>query len=115
VSGLRIVPASALDLLHAYGAPDRTVVAKLQLPYALPSLFASAKIAAPGSIVGATLAEWLATGKGIGSLIDVSAATSQWSTVWTCAVVITMASILIYNLVALVETPLLARYRGPPT
>ena len=42
---------------------------KVQFPASLPALFASARIAAPLALVGALLAEWLATGKGLGYLM----------------------------------------------
>lgn len=109
VYGLRSAPVSAFDLMRAHGASELLVLTKIQLPYALPALFASAKIAAPGAIVGATLAEWLATGKGLGDLMLVSSSDSQWATLWSCVVAITVASVVIYNLVSMVERPVLAR------
>ena len=39
---------------------------KVMLPSSLPALFASAQIAVPGAVIGAMLAEWLATGQGMG-------------------------------------------------
>ncbi len=112
VFGLRSAPANAFDLMRAYGASELQVLRKIQFPYSLAALFASAKIAAPGAIVGATLAEWLATGKGLGNLMLVSSSDSQWGTLWSCVVVITIASVLIYNLVTIVETPVVAHFRG---
>ncbi len=46
-----------------------TTLRKVQFPSALPALFASARIAAPLALVGALLAEWLATGQGLGYLM----------------------------------------------
>lgn len=112
IFGLRSAPAEAFDLMRAYGASDGTILRKVQFPYCLSALFASAKIAAPGAIIGALLAEWLATGNGLGNLMLVSSSDSQWATLWASVALITMASVLIYNLVATVERPVVARYRG---
>lgn len=58
-AGLANVPTPAVNLLHAYGARPRATLLKLRLPFAIPALFASARVAMPGAIVGAVLAEWL--------------------------------------------------------
>jgi ABC-type nitrate/sulfonate/bicarbonate transport system permease component len=112
VFGLRSAPPHAFDLMKAYGASDRVILQKIQFPYCLTSLFASAKIAVPGAIIGATLAEWLATGNGLGNLMLVSSSDSEWSTLWASVALITIVSVLIYNVVSLIERPVVARFRG---
>lgn len=108
--GLRSVPAQSFDVLAAYGASEMTMLRKLQLPYALPALFTSARIAAPGALLGAVLAEWLATGKGLGALMVTSSATSQYDMLWASVVAITVVSVLIYNTITTVEAPIVARF-----
>lgn len=110
VFGLRSAPANAFDLLTAYGAGETTVLRKVQLPYALPAIFASARIAAPGALLGAILAEWLATGQGLGDLMVTSSSTANYSMLWASVVLITATSILIYNLVSAIERPVIARF-----
>jgi len=110
VQGLRSVPAQSFDVLAAYGATELTTLRKVQLPYALPALFTSARIAAPGALLGAVLAEWLATGKGLGALMVTSSSTSQYDMLWAAVVVITVVSVLIYNTVTTIEVPVLARF-----
>ncbi len=109
VAGLRSAPAQAFDLLAAYGATDVVVLRKVQLPYALPSVFASARIAAPGALLGAILAEWLATGQGLGDLMVTSSSTADYSMLWAAVVTITTVSILLYNAVGTIERPVVAR------
>jgi ABC-type nitrate/sulfonate/bicarbonate transport system permease component len=110
VFGLRSVPASAFDLLHAYGASPRTTLVKLQLPCALPSLFASARIAAPGAIIGALLAEWLATGKGLGYMMLQSVTTFQLDRLWAAVAIVTLFSVVLYNIINVIEQSVLSRY-----
>ena len=69
---LRATPQESIDLCRAYGASPRHTLRKVQVPSALPALFASLRIAAPLALVGALLAEWLATGQGLGYLIQTS-------------------------------------------
>jgi ABC-type nitrate/sulfonate/bicarbonate transport system permease component len=108
--GLRSAPSHAYDLLTAYGASELTVLRKVQLPYALPAVFASARIAAPGALLGAILAEWLATGQGLGDLMVTSSSTANYSMLWSAVVLITAVSILIYNLVSSIERPVVAHF-----
>ena len=51
--GIRSVPAVRLELMSAYGASRWTVLRKVQLPSALPSVFASLRINVPASVIGA--------------------------------------------------------------
>jgi ABC-type nitrate/sulfonate/bicarbonate transport system permease component len=107
--GLRSAPPESLALMSAYNAGPWTTLRRVRLPYALPSLFASARIAGPGAILGATLAEWLATGKGLGALMSTAASTSEYNTLWSAVVIVTGVSFLLYALVGVLETPALYR------
>jgi len=107
--GLRSAPAVAHDLFAAYGASDFEVLRKARFPYALPAIFASARIAAPGALLGAILAEWLSTGQGLGDLMVTSSSTANYSMLWAAVVAITTVSILLYNAVSAIERPIVAR------
>jgi ABC-type nitrate/sulfonate/bicarbonate transport system permease component len=114
VVGLRAAPSLSVDVVLAYGGRSGAVLRKVALPAALPSLFASARIAAPAALLGAVLAEWLATGKGLGALMLNSTTTSRYDTLWAAVVVFTVASIAVYGVISVIETAVLARF-GQPT
>ena len=82
----------------------------MQLPYALPSLFASARIAAPLAIVGATLAEWLATGEGIGNQMVLALARSNYTDLWASVALLTACAVAVYGLAASLEGVVLRRF-----
>ena len=96
IAGLRSAPAQACDVIIACGGSRFTAMRKVQMPYALPALFAAARIAAPAAIGGATLAEWLATGSGAGNLLVLSYAASKFSALWAASVVIVTVSVMFY-------------------
>jgi len=110
VMGLRSAPAAATDVVRATGGNMMQAIRMVHIPYALPALFASARIAVPGALGGATLAEWLATGKGLGSLLVISYSNSEFDTLWSGSVLIVAVSILLYTLVSALEVPVLNRY-----
>ncbi len=112
VFGLRSGPSAAADLVLAYGGGAATVLRKVALPSALPALFVSARIAVPGAVIGALLAEWLATGEGLGYYMQRAQQTFDYGGVWASVVVITVASIALYAVVGFLEAIVLARY-GP--
>jgi ABC-type nitrate/sulfonate/bicarbonate transport system permease component len=114
VVGLRAAPSLSVDVVLAYGGGAGQVLRKVALPAALPSLFASARIAAPAALLGAVLAEWLATGKGLGALMLNSTTTSSYDTLWAAVVVFTLVSVAVYAVISAVETLVLTRF-GQPT
>lgn len=110
VHGMRATPAARLDLMSAYGASRLSILGKVQLPSALPSVFASLRINVPAAVIGALLAEWLATGKGSGQEMLTVQNTFDYGELWSAVVVVTLVSVLAYSLVASVEAAVLARY-----
>ena len=107
---LRSVPSESLDLMRAYGATSFTTLRKVQFPSALPALFASARIAAPLALVGALLAEWLATGQGLGYVMLTSIPAAQYAKMWASVMIVTVASVVLYSIISGIETYVLARY-----
>ena len=112
VSGLRSASPQAADLVRACGGSTWTTMRKVMIPSALPSFFTAARISAPAAIVGALLAEWLATGKGIGYQMLRDVTTFDSGDLWASVVAVTLASLLIYSLINVLEGFVLARF-GP--
>ncbi|NPC95812.1 ABC transporter permease subunit [Nocardioides sp. zg-DK7169] len=110
VVGLRSVTPQMRDLVLVYGGSPSTVLLRVGFPSALPALFASVRIAVPGSLTGALLAEWLATGQGIGYAVVSAAGRSQNARVWSLVVVVTLTALLLYLLAQLIEAAVLSRF-----
>ena len=110
VFGLRSVSPSMGDLVEVYGANKFKQLRTVAFPSSLPAFFAAVKISVPGAITGALLVEWLATGSGIGYGIVSAVGRAKANEVWAYVVVITVVSIVLYNLVALLEDYVLERY-----
>jgi ABC-type nitrate/sulfonate/bicarbonate transport system permease component len=110
VFGLRSASPAMYDLVNVYGAKKLTALRTVAFPSSLPSFFAALKISVPGAITGALLVEWLATGQGIGYGIVSAVGRAKANEVWAYVVVITVVSIVLYNVVALIEESVLARF-----
>lgn len=107
---LKSVPSHTIDLVTAYGGSKRVALVKVQFPASLPALFASARIAAPLALIGALLAEWLATGQGLGYLMLQSMSMFEIDQLWSSVAIITFASVVLYGIISSVENVVLARY-----
>jgi ABC-type nitrate/sulfonate/bicarbonate transport system permease component len=110
VQGLRSVPEQTRDLVHAYGGSDLAVLRRVGIPSALPAVFAAARISVPGSLTGALVVEWLATGKGIGSSMLAAIGGFDYDQLWADMAVLTAVSVVLYTVVGVLETAVLARY-----
>lgn len=110
VFGLRSASPAMFDLVNVYGAKKLTALRTVAIPTSLPAFFAAIKISVPGAITGALLVEWLATGSGIGYGIVSAVGRAKAGEVWSYVVVITLVSIILYNLVELIEDSVLAKF-----
>jgi ABC-type nitrate/sulfonate/bicarbonate transport system permease component len=107
--GLSRASPQSLDLVHVYGGGRFAQLRKVDLPGALPSLFAAARVSVPGAVTGALLAEWLSTGTGIGGSIQKFTAQARFDDLWASVAVITLITLMLYNVVQIVENVVLAR------
>jgi sulfonate transport system permease protein len=103
-TAMRDAPGQACDLIAAYGGSAVRELVGVRLPFAMPALFAACKIALPAALSGALLAEWLATGQGLGSLMLRATASSRFALVWSGSTIIVASSVFAYGLVGIVES-----------
>lgn len=107
--GLKSTSAQMNDLVEVYGGGAWTKLRKVAMPSSLPAFFAAVRISVPGAITGALLAEWLAVGSGIGGTIGGFIPQAQFAALWTSVVAVTAVSLVLYNVVQIVEDVVLAR------
>lgn len=101
--GLAQVPATALNVARAYGAGVGRQLRLVMIPHATPYLFSAMRMAVPRAFLGVMIAEWLATGTGLGNLLNQSRGYMDYSMIWTVAAVSVLVSVLFYQLVVVVE------------
>lgn len=101
--GLRQAPGQVLDILRSYGTGPLRQMLHVRIPAMMPAFFASARIGVPAAILAVTVVEWLATGRGLGNLMTLSASLSNYTMLWLTVVLVTLASALGYAGVAWAE------------
>lgn len=111
VDGLRSASPSMQEVVLVYGGSRSTLLRKVMLPASLPSFFTATRVSIPGALTGALLAEWLATGDGIGYGIIQAVTSTDYDRLWASVVIVTLASLLLYSFIGVVER-LVARQTG---
>jgi ABC-type nitrate/sulfonate/bicarbonate transport system permease component len=104
-----------MDVFDSFAAGPLTRLVRVRIPAMLPAFFAAARMAVPASVLAVTVAEWLATGAGIGSLMALSASVSDYDMLWSSVVLVSALSALGYALVARIERRVLAVYAPEQT
>lgn len=110
VSGMRSPSPSMIDLARVLnGGPLRTLIS-VRLPSAIPGLLSASKLALPAALTGVLLTEFIATGAGAGSFINLARARFQYTEMWAGILAVLVLSILAYTLVSIAEKLLSDRY-----
>lgn len=112
VLGLGSATREALDVVRVNGGSALTALVAVRIPSALPQFLASARISVPGAIVGAMLAEWLVGFEGMGGVLSGYKGSGNYGGVWTVVAMSVLVSIVLYEVMTVVEAALLARW-GP--
>ncbi len=110
LEGLRRTPGAVSDVFRGYAAGRWRLLVSARIPAMLPALFASARMAVPAAILAVTVAEWLATGRGIGALMALTASTSDYGMLWGATVLVAVAAVVGTAAVAALERRVLLTY-----
>lgn len=105
-------PRAARDLVETSGGGPFKAATLVMLPTALPAILAAARVAAPTAMLGALLAEWLATGEGLGSDLLRASAEAGFLFIWSGVAAITLSAFALYGLATAAESWSLRRLGG---
>lgn len=108
--GIALVPRSTQELPRAYGAGAWLEMRMVTIPASLPYLFAATRLTVPRALLGVMIAEWLATGKGLGNLLNQSRGYLDYGMIWSVAAVSVLVSVILYQFVVLAERRILHRF-----
>jgi ABC-type nitrate/sulfonate/bicarbonate transport system permease component len=110
LQGLRQTPGQVIDVFNSYAAGRMRLLLWARIPAMLPAFFAAARMAVPAAVLAVTTTEWLATGKGIGNLMALTATTSNYNMLWSAIVVLSLIAVVGYAAVAAIERSVLRIY-----
>jgi NitT/TauT family transport system permease protein len=103
VRGLRSVDREAFELMHTLSATRWQVLWKLRWPSATPFLFSALKISAAGTVLGAVVAEWIGSDRGLGYLVVMSTYEFRIPLLWAVIAVTSSVALTLFGMVILAE------------
>ena len=103
VQGLADAPAGPLAVIEAYGGGKMPAMRYVAVPHAVPYLFTAARLAAPRALLGLMIAEYLATGTGLGNLLNDSRGRLEYGMIWTVSAVAVIVAVTMTMFVGVVE------------
>lgn len=109
--GLRTSGQAYKDLLLTFGANRWQLLAKTQIPLALPSIFSGLKLSIVYCVIGATIGEWLGGSKGLGYFSRRMAGNMQSAEMFAAVFLLSALGVVLFLMIALLE-PLFLKKRG---
>ncbi|NNH69382.1 ABC transporter permease subunit [Nocardia uniformis] len=104
IKGLRQAPRVHVDLMTSYAASGWQVTRAIRLPAALPHLFTGLRIAAPGAVIAAIIAEYFGGPQhGLGSRITSAAANTAYPRAWAYVTAAMLLGLLFLAAVVICE------------
>ncbi|WP_454192959.1 ABC transporter permease [Paenibacillus sp. Marseille-Q7038] len=114
MDGLTQTDRGMMNYMRMAGASKAQIFRKLEVPHALPSVFSGVKIAATYSVMGAVIAEWIGTDRGIGYYMMLQKSAYRTDRVFVAMAIIVLLSLVLFAIIALLEK-ILVRWRGANT
>jgi NitT/TauT family transport system permease protein len=108
ITGLIDIEPEMLNLVKLMKARSRLQFTKIRLPHALPAMFDGFKIALPIAIIGAIVAEFVASSEGLGYLIVAAGVQLNTTLVFASIFMIVIFSMVLYALLLFVESRFLS-------
>ena len=109
VRGLREVEPDLLDLVRTLKGSRWQIFTKIQLPGALPYIFAGMKVAAILAVAGAIVGEFLGSDRGLGYLMLQVQVTLDTAAMFMAVILITLIGMVLYGMVLGLERLLVVR------
>ena len=101
--GLASADPEMLDLVRTLKASRWQVLRKIRFPNAVPYIFVGLKLNATMSVIGALVGEFVASERGLGSLIITGGVTMQTASIFASLVLISAMGLALYGVVVAVE------------
>lgn len=113
LAGLLDADEEHLDLLASLGAGRFETMRRVRIPAALPGFFAGSKVAAAYAVFGAVVAEWMGSAQGLGVYLQRSRASFRTDQMFAAIVLIALAGMILFGLVALAARAAMPWKRSP--
>jgi NitT/TauT family transport system permease protein len=101
--GLKAADRRAIEFMHSINSTSWQIFYKVQLPSALPFIFAGLKIAASLALVGAVVSEFYSSDRGLGFIIITSATQLRTDLLFVAIVILASIGVATFTLFGKLE------------
>lgn len=103
IIGLRSAEHDMIQLARSMGASTWQTFVKIRFPKALPSIFGGLRIGIVQAVIGAIVAEYLASEKGLGYLQLVAQSRMDTPMLFSTVIVLSLMGVLLFNIIVIAE------------
>lgn len=103
IRGLESVTHNETELFRVLSASKLETLWKLQLPRAMPFLFASLRISSATAVIGAVVGEWIGSDKGLGAMIIQATFNYQSGRLYAAITLCSCLAIVLFVIVVAIE------------
>jgi len=107
ILGLTSIEHTLIDLLRSVSASRWQILRKIQMPHALPHIFAGLRVGSTLAVIGAILAEWVGANAGLGYMIMSAGAELKMDRMFAAILMASVLGVALFYAVALAERWLL--------
>lgn len=106
ILGLRSAEPEQINMLKSFGASRFQILRRLQIPSALPHIFAGLDVAVILSVTGAVVAEFVGSSKGLGYVIQATNFNLDVATTFAVVVMLSVVGMTLHAIVVLANRKL---------
>jgi NitT/TauT family transport system permease protein len=103
IAGFNSMSREYSELMKSVSATELQTFFKIRFPYALPYIFSGLKIGATNAVIGAIIAEWIASGSGIGYILNIANSELRTDRAFGAILILVVIGILFFLLIAVLE------------
>lgn len=102
-TGMMATPDELIDLSRSLRAPKYREFTQIRIPYAVPYIFAGLRISITLAVIGAVVAEFVSSDKGLGYFIQFSTSFFKLPQAWAGLVVLVTLSLTLFQAINLIQ------------
>lgn len=109
-TGLVEIDEALIELGRSFGLPEAIMLGKIRLPAALPYISTGFKLATVLAVIGAVVAEFVASSEGLGAVVVTATAMAQTTRAFSAVVITLIVSLVFYGVAVFLDKRLLFWY-----
>ena len=104
LTGLQAADPAFVEIFHSWHANRRDIYWHIQVPHAVPYLFAALKVSGPLALIGSVVAEWTGASGGLGRIMWLAYTNLNLPYLFAAVFILAAAGVFLFSTITWVET-----------